>query len=317
MSASIEVLERFIVDLHETILPIVTDPPSDPAAPAPDAASLVSAFDAVVNASTLFTIAFRGPPEDPEECAPAARSLGAALTSAAVLASAACARSCAPLRARVRTAAVSTVEATAELARWLAHQRRERREVAPLLGVVWQYARSLAGLSLDNGAAASAAMTQWLPSMRDALDELNDVALLADGDGDGSDADEEGMTAEQLEVRPAVATAIKVAVMAVRKCAGVAAGVADDVEWLDGAAAGAERVAALVDETACCVYPPQDRAALAANAERLAGAVRSLVALAERRAAEQGDARTLRLLADKATEAASQLAQLAQLAQSS
>lgn len=251
----------------------------------------------VDDTATKFAIAYRGPPENPEECVPLADMLGDHLTAFCSALLALSSISCGSLSGKLRSLCGGVLDSVVQLTDWFINQKNEKREVAPVVAVVWEYCKVIKEIDLDDRLAASSEMMQWLPAIKDAIEELESIEAKEGDDGDdddGDDGDDENkeddvddedddhseMTEEELQIRPAVVEMCKVASMAIQKANNIVKGSRVEmgmVPVLDELVAQSKRASELVDETVCSVYEkPQERGHIVENATTLCGVIRKI-----------------------------------------
>ncbi|KAH3767976.1 Grap2 and cyclin-D-interacting [Pelomyxa schiedti] len=204
------------------------------------------------------------------------------------------------LRNLVKKTLVSAVQLTTEI------EGAGSKSISTHMGTLWNCCSAIAEFQFNNTEAVSIEIEKWIPSIKDAIEELNaaladpdedfadlqqqladlHVTVPEDAEEDDEDSEEEdeatgGFSTEEAELVPHVVALVKMAVVLIRNLATVTRKSTSSAHnWMEQCIQSASEAAKQVDELCLATYPPQRKDPLSLHTKHLFDAEVSLLSLA-------------------------------------
>jgi len=284
--------------------------------------------------SAAFVLAFQGGIEDVEVCIPAVDMYEKALFGLCSAATEAMNLVARPLKMIIAKQITGAINSSLDLMRFMIGSDTDKKNVAVIAGVVWQYCSNINAIKLDDKEIVIKQIQVWIEPIKDAMTELNEIEVADeedknddddnDDDDEDDDIDDDSMTEKELEVRPPVIDLCKVAILMLKKAYDVLkrlplsvspknVALDDEILYL------CNKVSSQIDDTVCSVYRPQVRENIHKNASavhtsliRFSQLINTALDIKPDDTNTESDKKTIQLLLTKSETCVSKLNDLAQ-----
>lgn len=275
----------------------------------------------VSDRTTKFSVAFTEIPKS-EDCKPLTDMLGQEIFKLISVSSWIVFNDvefCGTLRSQVREATVRILQSISELLEsYITKIKKQQNPSSPkLTGVIWEACKQFQSIELDNFKAAKKEIHRWLPLIKDAIKELEELCSVKQEIEDNffDDLEDEELSPEQKKFIAPCVTLSKCSFQLVKKVVdfiasseGTPAALKPDSKVLDEFVEVCKKIVEYVDQLGTSVYPPQTM--VLSSASTLVSQHNSLIEHLKSVESNELTVKFLSLIQQKQTEAISEIQSL-------